>query len=526
MTSMPASSTPTQGRFRRIGARLALGFFVTTCLTVISVIGCGWLLWKQDAQFAQVLDQSVPHLTQIQSVGSEVDAINLAARDALLAADDTAAAAALTRIEKGRSSIGQQIESLQSILGQSGQPGRALAEQLSSQSSGVLVTLVKFSRLHKAHRIPQAQALFGSELQGKMLAMSDTIKKAQALQIRDLAQQKTLSQRRLNATLELGCAGLVLVVALSATLAWRLSVGIIQPISEAVKLVQHVANGDLSSTVHVTSHDEVGDLLKAMIVMQERLSELVNGILQTVNNISHTSVELAAGNAHLNDRTDRASETLKSTSEAMSQLAMHFEESAQAAKLADQLVSTASAGVTRSGDVVAQVVSNMEDISTSSSKIVDIIGVIDGIAFQTNILALNAAVEAARAGEQGRGFAVVAAEVRALAQRSASAAKEIKTLISASAEKVHTGSQLVSEAGRTMRESMAQVEQVNQLIRNISQISQQQTSGVNQVNASVNELDEATQRNAVLVHQTSAAGQNLQAETSRLTEAVSAFKLA
>jgi methyl-accepting chemotaxis protein len=219
-------------------------------------------------------------------------------------------------------------------------------------------------------------------------------------------------------------------------------------------------------------------------------------------------------------------DTLRSTSAAMTELAQTFEESAKTAKMADELVCGASQGVTQSGAVVSRVVDSMQAISTSSSRIVDIIGVIDGIAFQTNILALNAAVEAARAGEQGRGFAVVASEVRALAQRSSNAAKEIKTLISDSAEKVQTGSQLVSQAGRQMGELVHQVGQVSDLIKTISQISAHQTEGVQNVHHSVSELGRATQLNAALVQQTSGAGMMLQEESHRLSQSIQAFRLA
>jgi methyl-accepting chemotaxis protein len=509
----------------RIGTRLALGFALMSLLMVGLSLAGAWQLWHQDAQFASVLDTSVPHLTRLQGVGTEVDAVNLAARDAILASDDNASATALARIEKGRTSIGQQIETLQQELQAGNAESKKLGEDLSTHSSGILVTLVKFSRLHKAHRTEQARALFDRELQGKMLALSDTIKRAQDLRLKALSDQKHSAHTRLWSALVAGGLILTVALALSAALAWRLTCSITRPIGQAVALASKVAQGDLSSTMVVERQDEIGQLLNAMLSMQARLGELVRGIQDTVREIEATSAEIASGNDDLNARTDRATQSLNTTTTAMAQLADTFVHSTESAKSAHGLVSLTSQGVTRSGQVVSQVVSNMQDISASSNKISDIIGVIDGIAFQTNILALNAAVEAARAGEQGRGFAVVASEVRALAQRSATAAREIKSLIQASVERVDMGSNLVSEAGQTMSELIRQVEQVSGLISSISDISDQQTLGVAQVNASVHELDEATPGNALLVQLTTGAAAKLLAETQRLSEAVGIFRL-
>ena len=509
----------------KLSIRLAAGFATMSLLMLALSLASAWQLWRQDGQFASVLDTSVPQLTKLQAIGTEVDAVNLAARDAILASDEAASNAALERIEKGRTSIGQQIESLQSMLNQGSDEGRKLADELGTHSSGILVTLVKFSRLHKAHRTEQAKGLFDRELQGKMRALSDTIKRAQELQISALAEQKNQSRQRLWSALSIGGLVLAGAIAMSVLLAWRLARSVTDPVRAAVEVARMVARGDLTATIAVTRHDEIGMLQKSMAGMQQKLSELVHGILETVHHIEATGEEIANGNEDLSDRTDRAAQTLHNTSTAMDELASTFQQSADSAKTANDLVNQTSQGVTRSGDVVSQVVSNMQDISASSNKISDIIGVIDSIAFQTNILALNAAVEAVRAGEQGRGFAVVASEVRALAQRSATAAREIKSLIQASAEKVQTGSALVSEAGHTMGELIRQVQQVSSLISAISDISDQQTHGVGQVNASVNELDEATRRNATLVQHTSSAAATLKADTRKLAHAVGVFKL-
>jgi len=510
---------------RRLSYRLAASYAVMGIL-MFALSGLGaWHLWQQDATFARLLDTTVPQLNNLQAIGAEVDAVNLAARDALIASTDEEANKALARIENGRSVIGQQIESLQKNFRQSGVRGQELAEQLGTHSSGILVTLVKFTRLHKAHKTDQAKALFDRELQGKMLALADTIKGGQDMQISMLGAQKAASRARLQTTLTAGTALLVAVVLASVALTWTITRSVTVPVREAVEMAQRVAEGDLRSELRVNRHDEIGQLQDAMAQMRSRLNHLVNGILDAVRSIEATSGHIAQGNDDLSQRTDRTGDTLTRTTSAMDALAATFMASAASARSANELVTQASAEVARSGAVVAQVVHNMQDISASSAKIADITAVIDGIAFQTNILALNAAVEAARAGEQGRGFAVVASEVRALAQRSATAAREIKTLIHASVEKVQTGSALVSEAGQTMQGLIAQVNQVNELINNISEVSANQTDGVGMVNASVNELDEATRSNASLVHHTTDSAATLKAETDKLAEAVGVFKL-
>jgi methyl-accepting chemotaxis protein len=509
----------------RLSIRLAASYAVMcTLMMVMGALGA-WQLWRQDDRFGQVLDTTVPQLTSLQAIGAEVGEVNMAARDALLASDEAGASKALARIEAGRGLLGQQIETMQKEFRKSGPQGQELAEQMGTHSSGILVTLVKFARMQKAHKTEQAKALFERELQGKMQALSFTIKRGQEMQLSNLAGQKAASNQALHTALALGGGILAAVVLASIALTWSITRSITVPVQQAVDVARRVAQGDLRPVAQSYRGDEIGQLQESMAQMQARLSDLVRGILDTVQRIEATSQDITAGNSDLSQRTERTSETLHRTTTAMDELASTFMQSAESARSANELVHRTSHDVARSGTVVSQVVHNMQDISASSRKIADIIAVIDGIAFQTNILALNAAVEAARAGEQGRGFAVVASEVRALAQRSANAAKEIKTLIQASVEKVHTGTNLVDEAGQTMQNLIAQVAQVNQLISTISNISGQQTEGVGQVNASVMELDQATQRNASLVNHTSDAAAKLKAETDRLAEAVGVFKL-
>jgi methyl-accepting chemotaxis protein len=288
---------------------------------------------------------------------------------------------------------------------------------------------------------------------------------------------------------------------------------------------RRVAEGDLSAEVHSDRDDELGLLLQAMDGMQQKLRSLVGHIRESAESIGTASKEVAVGNQDLSERTEQTASNLQHAASAMTQLTGNVRQSADAAVQANHLATSASAVARRGGQAVSEVVSTMNDINASSKKISEIIGVIDGIAFQTNILALNAAVEAARAGEQGRGFAVVASEVRSLAQRSAGAAKEIKSLIGASVERVETGARQVADAGATMREIESSVERVTAIISEISAASAEQSSGIGQVSGAVTQLETMTQQNAALVEESAAAAESLREQASSLNTLVHAFRL-
>ena len=318
----------------------------------------------------------------------------------------------------------------------------------------------------------------------------------------------------------------LLAIGLGALIAWRITASITAPIGRAVVVAERIARGDLTSQVEVRIHDETGRLLEAIAAMQERLRTLVGEIGQTADSILVASSEVASGNLDLSQRTEQTSHNLQSAASSLVDLTGTVSQSADSARQANQLASTASDAATRGGEVVGQVVRTMDTISASSRKIEDIISVIDGIAFQTNILALNAAVEAARAGEQGRGFAVVASEVRSLAQRSADAAKEIKALIHASVERVEQGTTLVDKAGATMNEVVSAIRRVTDIVGEISAASSEQSAGVAQVGEAVMQMDQATQQNAALVEQSAAAADSLKVQAQQLVQAVAVFRLA
>ena len=317
----------------------------------------------------------------------------------------------------------------------------------------------------------------------------------------------------------------VAVVVVVAPLTALNSVSITGPIGYARTVAQAIAGGDLTRPIRVEGRDEASDLLAALQTMQSSLARVVREVHASSQSIQAASSEVASGNVDLSHRTEQAAGSLQQTASSMTQLTGTVTQSADSARQASQLASSAAEVAQRGGRVVAEVVSTMDEITASSKKIADIIGVIDGIAFQTNILALNAAVEAARAGEQGRGFAVVASEVRSLAGRSAEAAREIKALIGNSVDKVESGSRLVADAGSTMGEIVASVQRVSDIIGEISAAAGEQSSGIGQVNGAVTHLDHMTQQNAALVEQSAAAAESLKEQAARLGEVVQRFTL-
>ena len=304
-----------------------------------------------------------------------------------------------------------------------------------------------------------------------------------------------------------------------------LSRSIMQPLGEAIFIAETVASGDLSKEFETERGGDFGRLLRGMGEMEDTLTDVVTRIKASTDSIVVASGQITAGNHDLSSRTEQQASSLEETAASMEELTSTVKQNADNARQANQLALSASEVAVKGGSVVGQVVDTMASINASSKKIVDIIGVIDGIAFQTNILALNAAVEAARAGEQGRGFAVVASEVRSLAQRSAAAAKEIKGLIDDSVGKVDVGSALVSEAGKTMEEIVSGVKRVTDIIGEITAASHEQAQGIEQVNQAIAQMDQVTQQNAALVEEAAAAAQSLQEQAGSLSQVVATFKL-
>ena len=401
-----------------------------------------------------------------------------------------------------------------------------LVAQLGTQLDAYVAAIDPVAAQLEAAQIegPVALAYVG-QAEPQIQALADTseaLLKAQAeslLAIRsEMAESSTLVS-----LLRLVLVGVTLAIFVPLML-WTLR-SVCAPLEQAVAAARRIAGGDLSPLPPARGHDETAQLLQALGEMQQGLSHLVGQVRQSAESIQVASTEVATGNLDLSQRTEETASNLQQAASAMQELGGTVTASAASAREADQLARGAADVASRGGHVVGEVVATMEQISDSSKKIADIIGVIDGIAFQTNILALNAAVEAARAGEQGRGFAVVAGEVRALAQRSAEAAREIKTLIGSSVDRVEAGTRLVGDAGRTMEEIVSSVQRVSTIIGEISNSTAEQSGGLGQIQGSVTTLDRMTQQNAALVEQSAAAAESLKSQAQSLSTLVASFRL-
>ena len=367
--------------------------------------------------------------------------------------------------------------------------------------------------------------LYNGASEAAFVALAETVGR-----LNQMSQQRARSaQQAAGAAYDTARVWLVAGVALSALIAAFFGAlvtrSVVRPAREAVDAANHIAQGDLAQRIASGNGDEMGDLLKALQRMQGSLVQTVNSVRGNAEGVATASAQIASGNSDLSGRTEEQASALEQTAASMEQLGSTVRQNADNAHQANQLALNASAVAVQGGDVVAQVVGTMKGINDSSRKIADIIGVIDGIAFQTNILALNAAVEAARAGEQGRGFAVVASEVRSLAQRSADAAKEIKALITASVERVEQGTQQADLAGSTMTEVVGAIRRVTDIMGEISAASSEQSTGVAQVGEAITQMDQATQQNAALVEESAAAADSLQRQAQELVQTVAVFRL-
>jgi methyl-accepting chemotaxis protein len=509
-----------------IGLRLGLGFGLLCLLMAVMAANTLWQTRSMQRQFTASVDAHVETLKQLQALARDVFAVNLAARDALLAADPGVAAAALARIEAGRTGIGEEIQRVQEGLKTAGEEAGQVGEQLGNQSSAMLVALLKFTRLHKSGQAEPAKALLVSVALPRLEAFAASVDRAQALQIARFEQTREAVAQAARAAQGVTAALVGAALLAAGLLGWRITRSITRPVHATVRLAQGIAAGDLTGVLDVERGDELGQLQRAVLDMQRQLSDLVGGICASVNHITAASGEIAGGSLVLSRRTEETASSLQTTASAMEDLSGAARQSAESAQAANGMIVSASLAAGRGGEVVAQVVARMDEISSSSRRIVDITGVIDGIAFQTNILALNAAVEAARAGEQGRGFAVVAAEVRALAQRAATAAREIKGLIGASVQTVESGSQLVKQAGESMGEIVSGVTRVTAIINHICATAGTQSADLGRASGAVTRLDEMTQQNAALVEESASAAESLRDQARSLQVLVNRFRLA
>ncbi|HAV37279.1 MAG TPA: methyl-accepting chemotaxis protein [Massilia sp.] len=507
----------------KIGQRLALGFGIVVVLMVaVLATGLNALSAMRDTIDNIVNDNNV----KIEAVTDLRDAerqLAIAVRDLTLVTDEQAMQQADGRMTAASDKYAQAMAVLQERV-RSSQGRELLARIVAAEAAAV----PQFELVRRYGRNNELEAGV-KHLTGVVAPAVNTWMAAIDALLAHQAKVNEQEEQAANASyvaayrvlLGLGMAALLA----AASIAWVSARSITKPMNEAVAVARTVAAGDLTSTISVHSRDETGQLLASLSTMNDSLVQIVARVRGGTDAIATAAGEIAAGNLDLSSRTEQQAGALEETASSMEELTATVKQNAENARRANALAAGASTIAAQGGEVVARVVETMRFIDASSKKIVDIIGVIDGIAFQTNILALNAAVEAARAGEQGRGFAVVASEVRNLAHRSATAAREIKDLIGDSVEKVETGSQLVGEAGATMERVVHSVRQVNDIMAEISAASGEQERGIEQINQAIGEMDMVTQQNASLVEEAAAAAQSLRDQSGGLVDTVSVFKI-
>ncbi|MGV7206592.1 methyl-accepting chemotaxis protein [Oxalobacteraceae bacterium A2-2] len=407
-----------------------------------------------------------------------------------------------------------------------GEGEKALADQVGAQRKALINDgILPAAKALREHNQAEIDRLMLSEVTRLFRLYTDSSEKLSTYQLKSTQEQYERSQADYGRNMMLATAAIVIGLALAGVSGVLLVRAVMGPLDSALGHFNAIAEGNLANRIELGRQDEMGALMRGLAQMQERLAGTVTSVRDGSDAIATASNQIAAGNLDLSRRTEQQAASLEETASSLEELTSTVRQNSENAQQANALASSASGIALKGGELVTRVIDTMGQITASSAKIADIIGVIDGIAFQTNILALNAAVEAARAGEQGRGFAVVASEVRTLAQRSAAAAKDIKALINDSVEKVGSGSSLVNEAGATMQEIVASVQRVTAIISEISAAGREQEVGIEQINTAVAEMDNVTQQNAALVEQAAAASQAMQEQAVRLAQMVSVFKV-
>jgi methyl-accepting chemotaxis protein len=508
----------------KIGTRLGLGFAAVLALMLgLTMTGIGSAGKIQD-NLDNIVHSHVYKMGLLQEMTDSVHIVSRVMRTLVILRDEAQIATEYKKIEAARASYMAANEALSKMpASDAGKAVRARIAELESLArppNDKVIALARANQSAEATELLMTQAAPATQQWLDALREDIVLLKNSGEKDAQAAHDAYLSAR----TLMFGLTAAAMLI--GAALAWLVTRSITGPLTAAIQVAETVASGDLSSQIEVRGRDETGQLLLALKNMNASLQQIVGQVHGSTDTIATASRQIAAGNLDLSSRTEQQASALEETASSMEELTSTVRQNADNARQANTLAESASEVAVKGGQVVAQVVDTMGAINTSSKKIVDIIGVIDGIAFQTNILALNAAVEAARAGEQGRGFAVVATEVRNLAQRSAAAAKEIKQLIDASVAQVEVGSKLVDQAGLTMGEVVASVRHVTDIMGEIAAASREQETGIGQINQAISEMDDATQQNAALVEEAAAAAQSLQEQAGNLGQVVGVFKLA
>jgi methyl-accepting chemotaxis protein len=506
----------------RIGMRLSLGFGLMGVLLVLIVGVAYQRLAQLQGDMALLLE-----LERRAGLAEEWRSkVELNATRAVAIGKSGNAAAVVEHFEPLVTTTTEEINVIQKELTGliDSDKGKALLATIAEQRARYIEQRSAVFKALKDGQIEEGQAMLNRDMLPVAAAYGASIKALAEYQDSRVHETTSLTAESVKAAVLLMVGMLVFCLVLATAAGLLITRSVTDPLSAARRATEAIAEGDLTHSIDAKGRDEVAELLRSLVQMQTRLRTVVGEIRSGTEGISTSSREVAMGAQDLSHRTESSSSNLQETASSLEEITATARQSTDSAAQANQLAGSAADVARRGGSVVEQVVATMGEIHNSSKRIGDIIGTIDGIAFQTNILALNAAVEAARAGEQGRGFAVVAGEVRLLAQRSAEAAREIKTLISASVERVDAGTRLVNDAGRTMQEVVSSVQRVTDIMGEIASAAREQSGGIELVNRSISELDQMTQQNAALVEESAAAAESLSDQAQRVANSVAVFR--
>ena len=507
-----------------IATRLSLGFGIVGIMLIAMIVMSNASLLRVNNGTRDLVEHRIPAIEMSNRLEGQINVIAIALRNMMLNPEAADRQKQIDAISGARATMTATLTEMEPTM--ANHPDElAILRRMESASTAYLEGAGQLLALINAGQDEEAKAYLLNNLRPRLGVLKEATGAELALQKEMSAKAAIDAATTYDSTIWQTWGLGALALALAALVATLITRSITRPLRRALEVANAVVAGDLTSRIEVGARDETGQLLQALKTMNESLARTVGAVRVGTDTIAVAAGQVAAGSQDLSSRTEQQAGALEETASSMEELTSTVKQNADNARQANKLAETASGVAARGGEVIHQVVGTMDQINASSNKISDIIGVIDSIAFQTNILALNAAVEAARAGEQGRGFAVVASEVRNLAQRSAAAAKEINGLISDSSSKVADGSKLVAQAGSTMQEIVESVRRVTDIMAEISAASVEQTAGIEQINQAVTQMDEGTQQNAALVEEAAAASSSMQEQAALLAAAVAVFKI-